>query len=193
MLDKARVPWDPNSRPADSRRGILPSHGCGYHGLSCRFPFACELQPCWEPLCRRSRSRSRTSSSFLLTMLATRQSAATAEPPTPSPVSIDWRAGGARFRHCYSMPVCHPTRVTLMTGKYPFRVGNAPWGTFPKALEGETIANRLKKLGYATAVAGKWQLTLLRDDLDHPKRLGFDRWSLFGWHEGPRYYRPLDV
>lgn len=100
-------------------------------------------------------------------------------------------AGGARFRHCYSMPVCHPTRVTLMTGKYPFRVGNAPWGTFPKALEGETIANRLKELGYATAVAGKWQLTLLRDDPDHPKRLGFDRWSLFGWHEGPRYYRPL--
>ena len=48
-------------------------------------------------------------------------------------------AGGARFRHCYSMPVCHPTRVTLMTGKYPFRVGNAPWGTFPKALRGRRL------------------------------------------------------
>ena len=31
--------------------------------------------------------------------------------------------GGLRFDHGYSMPVCHPTRLTLMTGKYPFRIG----------------------------------------------------------------------
>ena len=98
--------------------------------------------------------------------------------------------GGMRFHHCYSMPVCHPTRVTLLTGQYPFRTAPAPWGTFPRRLEAGTVANRLRELGYATAVAGKWQLTLLRDEPDHPRRLGFDRWSLFGWHEGPRYYRP---
>ncbi len=100
-------------------------------------------------------------------------------------------AEGVRFRHCYSMPVCHPTRFTLMTGQYPFRAGHPPWGTFPRNLEAATVANRLRELGYATAVAGKWQLTLLRDDPDHPRQLGFDRWSVFGWHEGPRYYRPL--
>lgn len=100
-------------------------------------------------------------------------------------------AGGMRFRHCYSMPVCHPTRLTLLTGQYPFRIPSAPWGTFPRHLEMTTVANRLRDLGYATAVAGKWQLTLLRDEPDHPRRLGFERWSLFGWHEGPRYYRPM--
>ncbi len=100
-------------------------------------------------------------------------------------------AQGMRFRHCYSMPVCHPTRFTLLTGQYPFRAGHPPWGTFPRTLEAGTVANRLRALGYSTAVAGKWQLTLLREDPGHPKRLGFDRWSMFGWHEGPRYYRPL--
>ncbi len=98
---------------------------------------------------------------------------------------------GLRFRHCYSMPVCHPTRLTLLTGQYPFRAGQAAWGTFPARLEAGTVANRLRSLGYRTAVAGKWQLTLLREDPNHPRRLGFERWSLFGWHEGPRYYRPL--
>lgn len=100
-------------------------------------------------------------------------------------------AEGMRFRHCYSMPVCHPTRLTLLTGQYPFRAGPAPWGTFPRDLEMGTVANRLRDLGYATAVAGKWQLTLLREEPDHPSRLGFDHWSLFAWHEGPRYYRPM--
>ena len=98
---------------------------------------------------------------------------------------------GMLFRHCYSMPVCHPTRTTLLSGKYPFRLGNPVWGSYPAQFEGSTLANHLRELGYATAVAGKWQLTLLREDPDHPRRLGFDRWSLFGWHEGPRYYRPL--
>lgn len=100
-------------------------------------------------------------------------------------------AAGVRFRHCYSMPVCHPSRIAIMTGKYPFKVGSPRWGSFPKAEEAASIGNRLKKLGYATAVAGKWQLTMLRDEPDHPHRLGFDAYAVFGWHEGPRYYRPM--
>ncbi len=100
-------------------------------------------------------------------------------------------AGGVRFRHVYAMPVCHPSRLTLLTGRYPFRLGNPKWGTFPKAEESRTVAHALKQAGYATAVAGKWQLTLLRDDPGHPSRLGFDEYCLFGWHEGPRYHAPL--
>ena len=98
---------------------------------------------------------------------------------------------GMRFEHCYSMPVCHPSRVCLLTGKYPFRMGRPRWGDFPKAEEKNTFAHLLKKSGYATAVAGKWQLTLMKNNLDHAKTLGFDDSSLFGWHEGPRYYDPM--
>jgi len=98
---------------------------------------------------------------------------------------------GMKFRHCYSMSVCHPSRLTLMTGKYPFRHDNTTWGDFPLDEEGHTFANRLRQLGYRTAIAGKWQLTLMREDIQHPVRLGFDQWDLFGWHEGPRYYEPM--
>ena len=31
----------------------------------------------------------------------------------------------------------------------------------------------------------------MKNDLDHPRRLGFGQWCLFGWHEGGRYHDPL--
>ena len=98
---------------------------------------------------------------------------------------------GIRFDHSYSMPVCYPSRISLLTGRYPSQIGNPKWGTFPRILEGQTLPRSLRDAGYATAIAGKWQLSLLKDDLAHPHRLGFEEYCLFGWHEGPRYYQPL--
>ena len=98
---------------------------------------------------------------------------------------------GMKFRHCYSMPVCHPTRVTLMTGRYPFRIGNPKWGTFPKAEEQHSIGRVMQRAGYATAVAGKWQICMMKNDPDHASRMGFDESCLFGWHEGARYHSPF--
>ena len=108
--------------------------------------------------------------------------------PTPN---IDrLAAGGSRFEHFYTMPVCHPTRICLLTGQYPFRLGHPAWGTFPRSVEKRTLANVLKHAGYATAIAGKWQLALLKNDLQQPHRMGFDDYCLYGWHEGPWYYQP---
>lgn len=111
--------------------------------------------------------------------------------PTPH---IDALAeGGMKFHHGYAMPVCHPSRVCLMTGSYPFRFGKAgsQWGKFPRTAEGTSLGNRMRAAGYTTAVAGKWQLCLMKNDLEHPERIGFDEWCLFGWHEGGRYHDPL--
>lgn len=99
-------------------------------------------------------------------------------------------ASGSRYTHAYTMPVCHPTRICLLMGQYPFRIGTPEWGTFPRSVENRTLANILKKAGYATAIAGKWQLSMLKDDLDQPHRMGFDDYCLYGWHEGPWYYQP---
>ncbi|MCA9040205.1 MAG: sulfatase-like hydrolase/transferase [Planctomycetaceae bacterium] len=98
---------------------------------------------------------------------------------------------GMRFEHCYSMPACHPTRLAIMTGQYPFRNPDAKWGTFPTEREAFTFSSILRDDGYATGVFGKWQLELLKENPDHAYRLGFDHSDLFGWHEGPRYYEPM--
>ena len=109
----------------------------------------------------------------------------------PTPHLNELARTGMKFNHAYSMPVCHPSRLTLMTGKYPFRHGKVAWGDFPKSAEEFTFSRYLQRAGYRTAIAGKWQLCLLRDDPFHPQRLGFDQWDLFGWHEGPRFYEPM--
>ncbi|MFP6901168.1 MAG: sulfatase-like hydrolase/transferase, partial [Opitutales bacterium] len=97
---------------------------------------------------------------------------------------------GMRFEHCYSMPVCHPSRMALMTGRYPFRM-KAGWGSFPKDEEDKSIGRVMQRAGYATAVAGKWQMTLFKKDAEQPRRTGFDEWLLFGWHEGARFHDPM--
>ena len=95
---------------------------------------------------------------------------------------------GILFTHCYSAPLCSPSRVKLLTGRYGFRTGQT-WGYIPP--DEITFGHILKKAGYKTAIAGKWQMALLKDDPQHIRKMGFDESCVFGWHEGPRYYDPL--
>jgi arylsulfatase A-like enzyme len=94
---------------------------------------------------------------------------------------------GLKFTNCYSTPKCSPSRVKIMTGRYQFRT-TEQWGHIPQ--NEITFGHVLQSAGYATALAGKWQMILLGDDPDHVRKMGFDKNSVFGWHEGPRYHDP---
>ena len=96
--------------------------------------------------------------------------------------------GGMKFHNAYSMPACSPSRTTLLTGKYPWRTGyvnhwDVPrWGVgyFDwKQKENTTFARLMKQLGYATAVAGKWQLNDFRLEPQAMKKHGFDDWAMW--------------
>jgi arylsulfatase A len=95
---------------------------------------------------------------------------------------------GIRFTHCYSSPMCVPSRVKIMTGRYGFR-NYVRWGHIPP--EEITFGHVLKAVGYAVALSGKWQMILLKEDPNHTSKMGFDENCVFGWHEGPKYYEPL--
>ena len=88
-------------------------------------------------------------------------------------------ADGIRFTDFYtSQAVCSSSRASLLTGCYSQRVGivgalmpNARIGLGPGE---ETIADLLKRRGYATGVFGKWHLGHHRPFL--PLQHGFDEY-----------------
>jgi len=107
---------------------------------------------------------------------------------------------GAQFTQAYSQPICTPSRVKIMTGRYNFR-NYTQFGELD--LKQPTFATMVKAHGYSTAIAGKWQLSA--GDLDGPRKVGFDEYCL--WHfskggknrdglpekfksKGPRYKSP---
>lgn len=91
-------------------------------------------------------------------------------------------AEGMRFTGFYSGHcVCAPSRCTLMTGKHTGHsvvrnnVQRAPndEGQVPMPQGTVTVAQLLKKAGYATAIVGKWGLGMPQDK-SSPLDFGFD-------------------
>lgn len=94
-------------------------------------------------------------------------------------------ATGVRFTQCYAQPLCTPTRVQLMSGQYNVRNYVSFGRMDPRVV---TFANLLQPAGYATCIAGKWQLGR---DPELPKKFGFDEYCLWQHlRRGPRYANP---
>ncbi|MFH1266546.1 MAG: sulfatase [Planctomycetota bacterium] len=108
---------------------------------------------------------------------------------------------GMRFTDAYAAcPACSPTRASILTGKYPARLGLTDWipgWTRPNAKlqipdwrqylarEEVTIAEVLQSAGYATAAVGKWHLG---GEPYFPEHQGFDL-SVAGSNAGaPKSY-----
>jgi arylsulfatase A-like enzyme len=97
---------------------------------------------------------------------------------------------GMRFTDGYTCgPNCQPTRAALMSGQYGPRTGIYTVGSIDRfnwksrplrpvdnveslPLDKVTLAQSLKKAGYATALFGKWHLG--QQAAYHPARRGFD-------------------
>lgn len=105
---------------------------------------------------------------------------------------------GIRFVQAYApAPVCSPTRVALMTGLHPARVGITDYLDVKddKFLSPDylTLNEQLGKAGYHTGLIGKWHLTG-----DYDKKRGAP--DMHGWNEvigsetryiaGGAYYHP---
>ena len=83
---------------------------------------------------------------------------------------------GVRFTQFYSAaPVCSPSRVGLLTGRTPQHGGlngNVPLDSVGMPSQQITIAEKMKKAGYATAHIGKWHLGHHKETI--PNAQGFD-------------------
>lgn len=104
--------------------------------------------------------------------------------PTPN---LDALAGeGLRSTRFYAMPVCSPTRASLLTGRSPQAVGveTALMGGGGLRAGITTFAGWLRDQGYRTALVGKWHLGYA--DASLPNAQGFD--EFFGHRGGKIHY-----
>ncbi|MEM6642690.1 MAG: sulfatase-like hydrolase/transferase [Bacteroidota bacterium] len=87
------------------------------------------------------------------------------EPIIPTPHIDQLISEGMRFSDAHSpASLCAPTRFSMLTGNFPFRNADSPWGVWSPDRDAgidpkyTTIARIAKEGGYNTAFLGKWGL-----------------------------------
>jgi arylsulfatase A-like enzyme len=108
--------------------------------------------------------------------------------PTPNIDAL--AAGGVRCTQGYvAATYCSPSRAGLLTGRYPTRFGHEFNNTARVSgldLRETTLADRLKKLGYATVCIGKWHLG--EKPAYRPTKRGFD--EFYGTLANTPFFHP---
>jgi len=110
---------------------------------------------------------------------------------------------GIRFENAWSHPQCTPSRVSLITGKYPYNNGwvnhwDTPrWGQgYLDWQQNQSVAKVMKDAGYATVAAGKWQVNDFRIEPEAMVKHGFDDYAMWTGYEtgvpasAERYWDP---
>ena len=108
---------------------------------------------------------------------------------------------GIRFENAHAQPLCTPTRIQLMTGKYNFRnyIGFGLMDPNEK-----TFGHIMSDNGYKTLISGKWQLYSYNPPDEFPELrnkgqkiedAGFDEFCVWHAHQteekGSRYKNPI--
>lgn len=91
-------------------------------------------------------------------------------------------AAGTRLNRHYVYPTCSPSRVALLSGRYPSRFGVlGPLGATTKMRSEEALLTHgLRQLGYRTHLSGKWHIG---ETAEHrPLGYGFD--TSYGYLRG---------
>ncbi len=120
--------------------------------------------------------------------------------PARTPALDRLAAGGVRFTDFHSgCAVCSPSRATLLTGRHHIRAGVyhviSDRDHNSHLLEREvTLAEVLKRHGYATAHIGKWHMGLPTAGRDKPMpaKHGFDYWFGTGNLVYPSHKDPVN-
>lgn len=94
---------------------------------------------------------------------------------------------GLLFENFYVMPQCTPSRVTLLTGQYPFRHGWVNHWDVPRwgggvhfdSDKNPSLGRLMKSAGYKTAAAGKWQIDDFRVVPEAMTMHGFDAYCMW--------------
>lgn len=93
---------------------------------------------------------------------------------------------GVWFSNAHSQPICTPSRVQIMTGKYNVR-NYIRFATLDRSQD--TFGHAFRNAGYRTAIVGKWQLGGTSETI---YKFGFDEhclWNISG-AQNERYVSP---